>query len=398
MVATAPRASFSPGARRLEDTRFIELASELASQFAPDAADHDRDNTFVNTNFTTMRESGYIRLAVPEELGGLGASMRQTCFAQAALARGCASTALAVNMHHYLVLANAYRWRHGAAAAEGVLRKVADTGLVLMTSGGSDGIWPGGTAVREGNGFRISGRKAFCSQAPVAGVLVCQVGYDDTAEGKQVLLVSIPMSSDGIEIIETWDTLGMRATASHDIQLTDVRITDAQVVARRPWGKVDRVLRVTGIHFSLPVASVYLGVAMAARDEAVRLVQSRRFPAGPQPGEDPIIQRNVGLMDARLKVAWWSLTGALDELEGEFEPDGQTLAMAMIAKREVITAAVEVVDLAMTVAGGAGYFKRSPLERAYRDVRAGEFHPIPPEKTVMLAGQLGLGQPADTIW
>ena len=70
----------------------------------------------------------------------------------------------------------------------------------------------------------------------------------------------------------------------------------------------------------------------------------------------------------------------------------------MIAKREVVTAAVDVVDLAIETVGGSAYFRSSPLERAFRDVRAGLFHPINPERTLLLAGGLALGQPVETIW
>src|SRR5690242_13229702 len=258
---------FRPAPLEPGDDQFVALASELGREFGERAAEHDQTNTFVAENFARMRERGYLRLAVPEELGGLGATMRQVCYAQAELAKHCASTALAVNMHLYLVLSNAYRWRHGAAAAEGVLRRVAADGIVLMTSGGSDGIWPSGVAVRENGGYRINGRKMFCSQAPIADVLVTMAVEDGADPEAGVLLVSIPIASPGVRIVETWDALGMRATASHDVQLDDVTIAEGQVAARRPWGKVDAALRNAGVHFAPPVAAVYFGVAAGARDE-----------------------------------------------------------------------------------------------------------------------------------
>jgi acyl-CoA dehydrogenase len=396
-LLTAPD-TFRPTPLRDGDDRFVELAAELAERFRTDAMRHDRDNAFPEENFTAMRESGYLRLAVPEELGGLGASMRQVCYAQAALAGSCAATALAVNMHHYLTLANVYRWRHGAAAAEGLLRRVASEGVVLMTSGGSDGIWPSATAVKENGGYRVTGRKVFCSQAPVAGMLTTMAAYDDPEAGRIVLLMGIPMSSPGVEILDTWDTLGMRATASQDVQLTDVLVGEGQIAARRPWGRVDPALQNAGIHFAPPVASVYYGVAAAARDEAVRIVSGRKDADGVPLAEDVTIQRQVGLMDYALRTSWWSLMGALDELGDDYTVSAALMETQMLAKRHVITAASEVVDLAMSIAGGSAYFKRSPLEQAYRDVRAGAFHPLSPEKTLLSAGRSALGQPADTLW
>lgn len=68
-----------------------------------------------------------------------------------------------------------------------------------------------------------------------------------------------------------------------------------------------------------------------------------------------------------------------------------TLATVMLAKRQAVTEAIEVVNLAMDVRGGRSYFRRSSLERAYRDVRAGTFHPFTPEVTLTYAGKVALG-------
>jgi acyl-CoA dehydrogenase len=391
MATATPHQGYRPAPARPDDDRFVELAARLGAEFAPRAAAHDRDNTFVAGNFARLRELGYLALAVPTALGGLGASMRQVCYAQAELAKHCAATALAVNMHLYQTLANAYRWRNGAPGADAVLRRIAADGLVLMTSGGSDGIWPSATAVQEDGGYRVTGRKMFCSQAPVADVLTTMAVLDDPREGPVVLLLAIPTGSDGFEIVETWDTLGMRATASHDVQLDGVFVPEAQVVGRRPWGRIDPVLRNAGIHFAPPVAAVYYGVAAGARDEAVRTVARRQTGDGHQLAQEPLVQRQVGLIEHKLRTAWWSLLGALNELGDDYALGPSTLATVMLAKRQAVTEAVKVVDLAMDVLGGRSYYRRAALERAYRDVRAGTYHPLTPEVTLTYAGKLALG-------
>ena len=109
--------------------------------------------------------------AIPEELGGLGASLRQVCYAQAELARYCGATALAVNMHLHPHWPRSTAGSTARRTPANLLRRVAAERLILMSSGGSDGIWPSTTATRESGGFRVNGRKAFCSQAPVANVL-----------------------------------------------------------------------------------------------------------------------------------------------------------------------------------------------------------------------------------
>jgi acyl-CoA dehydrogenase len=401
MVTTAPTPSAQrPAPLRDGDDRFVPLAAELGAQIAERAAEHDRDNTFVAEEFDLLRRSGYTALAIPEEFGGLGASLRQVCYAQAELARACGATALAVNMHLYLTLTNMYRFKHGAAEVEGLLRRVAAEKLILMTSGGSDGIYPAATATRVEGGFRVNGRKAFCSQAPVANVLTTFAGYDDPDDGRVILAMGIPTSSPGFQVVESWDTLGMRGTSSHDVQLDDVFVGAAQIVARQPWGRVGPVLRNALIHAGATMASVYYGVAAGARDEAVRVVTRRQTGGGDSRAEDPSVVRLVGLIDYKLRTAWWALMGALSELGDDYAyaPDEPNTNAALLAKRCVVTHAVEVVDLAMEAVGGAAYYKRSPLERAYRDVRAGPFHPLPPEKTLQLAGRMALGQPVDRVW
>jgi len=400
MTVTPTTTIYRPAPARPGDDRFVPLAAELRARFAERAAEHDRENTFVEENFAQLRESGYTALPIPEELGGLGASLRQTLYAQAELGRYCGATALAVNMHLYLAFANMYRYKNGAAAVEALLRRIAVEKLILMTSGGSDGLWPSTTATRENGGFILNGRKAFCSQAPIANVLSTMATYDDPVEGKTVLAIGLPMSSPGIQIVETWDTLGMRGTASHDVQLDDVKITEAQVVAKGPWGRTWPALRVALIHGVSTMAAVYYGIASGARDEAMRVVMQRKNGVGEPASQDPAIARLVGLMEYKLRTAWWALIGAINELPDDYQypANDETVNTILLAKRCVVTEAAEIVDLAMEAVGGAAFYKRSPLERAYRDVRGGKFHPLPPEKTIQFAGKLALGEPVDQVW
>lgn len=344
-----------------------------------------------------MKASGYTRLGIPEPLGGLGASMRQVIYAQAELGTGCGSTALAIAMHLYSTLALSYRWRHGASDAGAALKKIAGTDLILMTSGGSDGIYPSGTATRIEGGYLISGHKVFCSQVQGADLITTMARYDDPEDGPIVLMMALPIRQPGIEIVETWDTLGMRGTQSHDLTLTDVFVADEQISARKAWGRNDAPLRSALAHFAPTVAAVYWGIAAGARDEAVRVIAGRRGPAGAAV-ENPMTQRQVGLMDTKLRTAWWALAGALTELGDDFPLDERTVNTVVVAKREVVTAASDVVNLAMSVTGGSAYFRRSPIERAYRDARAGEFHPLTPEKTLLYAGRTALGQDVNDIW
>ena len=381
---------------RPDDDRFVGLAADVGAVAAEHAADHDRDATFVTEAYGAMRANSYLALAVPSELGGLGATMRQIAYAQAELARHDGATALAAAMHLYLTALQAFRYRKGAPDAEAVLRRVADEGIVIATSGGSDWLWPTTVAEPDGDGnLRVSGRKAFCSQSPEATAVATSAVLGQPGDDAEVVHFSLPLAAEGVRIEETWDTLGMRGTASHDLVLDDVVIPLDKVAGRRPYGEFGVPLLAAALHFAPIGGATYFGIAAGARDVAV--AGATAGARGPRALADlPHVQRQVGLMDAELRSAWWALMGAIDEMGEDYGPSPALLSTVMLAKRQAVVAAIAVVDLAMDTLGGRSYFRTSPLERAYRDVRAGTFHPFPPEVTLTYAGRLALGDPGTT--
>ena len=126
-------------------------ARRLSVDFAARAAEHDADDSFVAENYQQLRDEGLLTAAVPVELGGGGATVRELADMLRLVAQGCGSTALALAMHTHLVAVPAWRWAHQPAArpmVEPVLKRVAGTGAVLVTSGGSD--WIGSSGKGDG--------------------------------------------------------------------------------------------------------------------------------------------------------------------------------------------------------------------------------------------------------
>jgi len=389
---SATRTATHPFPLRADDSRFVDLAARVGAVAASHAAEHDRDATFVTEAYEAMREHGYLALAVPEELGGLGATMRQACYAQAELARHDGATALSVAMHTYLTLMQAYRRRKGAPDAEGVLRRVAAENIVIATSGGSDWLWPTTVAVPTENGYLVSGRKIFCSQSPGATVVATCAVLGEPGEGADVMHFSVPFAAPGVRIVETWDTMGMRGTASHDVVLEDVFVPADKIAAHRPYGEMGAPLLAATVHFAPIGGATYYGIAAGARDAAVDAATAGA--RGPNALADlPRVQRQVGLMDSKLRCAWWSLIGSVEELGEDYTADAAALSMVMLAKRQAVVESIEVVNLAMDVMGGRSFFRKFNMERAYRDVRAGTFHPLTPEATLTYAGKVALGDP-----
>lgn len=368
----------------------VQRADACGPTLAARAAEYDRDRRWAAESFDCVRDAGLLAIGVPEELGGEGATVRQIAQVQRILARSCGSTALASAMHQHVTAFTAWRYRRGLPGAEATLRRVAQDGIVLMSTGGGDFTRPRGTATKVDGGYRVSGRKSFVSQSPVGAAFSTMFAYADPERGARVLNMSIPAADPAISVVDTWDALGMRATASNDVVFDDVFVPDERVLADRPFGTIDPPLQVIcAIGFSV-ITAVYLGIAEGARDHAVAAVAA----AEGRP-DDALVQRRVGLMDQRLRVAAWALDGALAAVGDDPQPSMELVAEVMAAKREVALAGQEVCDLAMELGGGAAYRSGSPLERAYRDVRAAQLHPFDPETTLLHAGRLALGRPCD---
>jgi alkylation response protein AidB-like acyl-CoA dehydrogenase len=380
MTTTSPRIDNDPRT----------IAASLGPALAANAARHDADGTFVEEAFALLRDRGLLALAVPTELGGLGATLREISAVQQEIGRHCASTALASAMHQHVTAFTAWRYRRGLPGAEATLRRVADEGIVLVSTGGADLTQPKGEAVRDesGSGWRVSGRKAFASQSPAGTVLSTMFPYDHPDGERRVLNMAVPLSSPGVTVLDDWDALGMRGTGSNTVVLEDVHVPDERVLADRPHGVVDPPLQMI-LTIAIPIISaVYLGAATAAYESAVLAVVG---------STDPIVQRQVGAMSHRLRIAQWALDRAGEEIGDDPAPSVDLVLAAMAAKREIVLTAIEVCDTAMEVAGGRAFVKGSPIERAYRDVRAAKFHPFTPELTLVHAGRHALGIPVDSI-
>lgn len=365
------------------DLTILDRAREIGPRIAAHAARHDAEGSFVTEAYDELRAAGILRAAVPTELGGDGASIAELTALQRELAHHCGSTALASAMHQHVVAFTAWRYRRGLPGAEATLRRVAEKQVLLVSTGGGDYTHPHGDAVRVEGGYRVTGRKRFASQSEQGAVMSTMFCFDDPEQGKRVLNMAVPFAAEGVTVADNWDTLGMRGTASNDIDLVDVFVPEEKVLANRPWGVLDPPLQViSSIAFPI-ITGAYLGVAEAAYDAAVTAASRR--PA------DPTVQRQVGVMRQRLQVAGWALDGALAAAGEDPSPSYQTVLAVMSAKAEVARAGIEVCDIAMDVAGGPAFFKGSVIERCYRDIRAAKFHPFTPEDTLLALGRDALG-------
>jgi alkylation response protein AidB-like acyl-CoA dehydrogenase len=372
------------------ETNWRSAIAEIGPLLAEEDRRCDETNQFAGANFALLRERGFLELGVPVELGGAGLTRTELSEMLRTLARHCSSTALALAMHTHVLAATVWRWRNQSAPVEGLLKRVATERIQLLSSGGSDWLDGSGKAVKVDGGYRIYARKIFASGSPSANLFMTGAIDEDAPEGPMMLQFGIPMNAAGVSVRETWDTMGMRGTGSHDVLLDDVFVPDAAIGARRKPGVWHPLMHIVSMVAFPLVYSVYTGVAEAARDLAVAAAVKRRDPAVIDLG----IVDLVGALDTELAATRIALESMVAFSETA-QPGPETTNTIFMHRTLVARSAIKTVDLALDVAGGASYHRRNGLERLFRDVQGARFHPLPEHQQRRLAGRLALGLPID---
>jgi alkylation response protein AidB-like acyl-CoA dehydrogenase len=363
--------------------RWLEQADELAARFRERAPEHDRAGTTPMENYDDLRAAGFHLLPVPAQYGGWGATLSEAVRVIERLARGDGATALVFDMHVQVVgsLVETRPWQEEQFAH--LCQEIVEHGALINSAATeqelgspSRGGLPKTSARNDGNVWRVTGRKSWASGAPVLSHFLIPAVIEDAPPGT-VGVFLMAMDRPGIQIEETWDPLGMRATGSHDLVLEDVPIDEHNLVALREAGAPDPARVSTGAWFGLTVGGVYLGIAQAAHDVALQYAQERKPTAlgGKSIATLEPIQRLVGQMEAELLTARALLYATADAWTQHAEQRVQLGAHIGLAKATATQHAVNATDLALRVVGGQSMARSFPLERLFRDVRAGLFHP-----------------------
>lgn len=368
------------------ESGWTRLADELGVRFAERASEHDATDAFVAPNYAELKERNVFAAAVPAELGGGGASIADLAGLLRTLAHQCSSTALALSMHTHLVATAAWRWRNEKAPVEGMLRQVAAEGLVLISTGGADFLLGSGRAVKVDGGYRVSGRKIFCSGAPAGALMLTTAIHEDPAAGPTVLQFALPVSAKGVKIQDNWRTIGMRGTGSHDIVLEDVFVPDAAIGLRRQSGKWDPFMHVVVMVVMPIVNAVYVGVAEAARAIALEMAHRRR--------DEELVQAIAGEMDNEVTSAQLALWRMID-LGMTATPSPQTTVETLGCRAILGRSVRAALDKAMELAGGGSFFRAARLERLFRDAQGVRFHPLQDKPQAVVAGRFALGLSLD---
>ena len=380
----------------LTPTVDTSLLAELSRAFAARADTHDRDASFAFENIDQLRETGFLALATPRDHGGAGRGLAAAAKVIGLVAEGDPSTALVLAMQYisHASIARSTRWpprvrhqvfddavRHGglinALRVEPALGSPARGGLPATTAQRTDdGAW------------RLSGHKIYATGIPALRWLLVWARTDIDGQ-PHVGSWLVPSDSAGIEVIETWDHVGMRATSSHDVVLTDVVVPADHAVDVRPPGEWTPD-PTAALWNTVLIAAVYDGIARAARDWLVGWL-NERVPAnlGASLATLPRFQEAVGDIDARLLVNRRLIGDTARRTDQD--PVPASAAEAGLVKYVVTQNAHAVVERALALTGNHGLSRRNPLERHHRNVLCSRVHTPQDDSSLIAAGREALG-------
>lgn len=364
----------------LNRDQLVDVIRQLGPSFQARAVDIDRDAVFPFENFADLRDAGFLALCVPTRYGGLGASYSDYIRVSEEIGRYCGSTALTFNMHNATMLwagqvadllhmSPEERETHERRRAE-MFRGVVEKGEI-HSQPFSEGLNPGalagvGTkAERVPGGYRVTGRKIFASLSGAANRynVTCQVPGEDFLR-----LLSLRSDSEGVEITDDWDPLGMRGTVSRTLLIKNVFVPDDDEIM--PGGMYDQAANRYPYLF-MSLAPAYLGLTKGILDF------TKAYLRGELPGaasgtarrDNPVKQYGWAEMQIKYEQSRALLQSVIDA--AHLDPDEESMVSAWSAVYTVMEHANQVACTAVRVCGGQSMLKHMALERMYRDSRLG---------------------------
>ncbi len=351
----------------------VEEAERLVKVFQLRAQESNVDGDWLLDNLSSLKESNFLHLTIPKEYGGYGLNLYEFLRVQETLARGDGATALSIGWHLGVLLEESENrlWKHDSykkLCSEIVEEKKLINLVATEKATGSParGGLPTTTATRIDGGWRITGEKSFTSMAIALDYSLVTARIEDTGE-KGIFLVD--HSQEGVKVEETWDSISMRATKSDDLILNHVKVEEEGFLIGN-----EKSASPKGWYLQIP--AVYLGIATAASNYAVQFASEYHPNTLPGPIiEVPEVQRKIGEMELELFKAREILYSVARKWVRYPEVRPYISHELGAVKHIVTNSANTVVDLAMRIVGARSLSAQNPLQRYYRDVRAGLHNP-----------------------
>ena len=360
-----------------EQLMIQDVARRIAQEkIAPSAEHHDRTGEFPLDNIRTLGENGLMGIEVPEAYGGAGMDPISYVLAVIEIAAGDAAHSTIMSVNNSLFCngilkfgTEAQKQKYVRAIAEGT-----DIGAFALTEpqSGSDATAMRCRAVKQDDGsYVITGKKSWITSGPVAKYFVLFAMSEPDKGAKGITAFMVDGDNPGFARGKTEPKLGIRASATCEIEFDGYRVAPEDVLGKEGEGfKIAMSVLDAG---RIGIASQAVGLARAAYEATVAYVKERKAFGAPI-GTFQMTQAKIADMKCRLDAATL-LTLRAAWQKGEFDKGGARFGNEAASANLVASeAAMWITHQAVQIHGGMGYSKEMPLERYFRDAKITEIY------------------------
>jgi len=360
-----------------EQLMIQDVARRIAQErIAPSAEHHDRSGEFPLENIRALGENGLMGIEVPAEYGGAGMDPISYVLAMVEIAAADAAHSTIMSVNNSLFCngilkfgSEAQKQKYVRAIAEG-----AEIGAFALTEpqSGSDATAMRCKATRQADGsFLINGKKSWITSGPVAKYIVLFATSDPAKGAKGITAFLVDTTQPGFHRGKTEPKLGIRASATCEIEFQDYRVAAEDVLGQEGEGfKIAMGVLDAG---RIGIASQAIGIARAAYEASLVYVRERKAFGGPI-GSFQMIQAKIADMKCKLDAAWLLTLRAAWKKQQTEAHGGRFSTEAAVAKLTASEAAMWITHQAVQIHGGMGYSKEMPLERYFRDAKITEIY------------------------
>ncbi len=369
---------------------WIDKLEKKKTSFGSYSKEIDEKSRFPMENIQALVDMGYTSLPLPKEFGGEGISITDMVLFQETISSFDGATGLSIGWHQSVVGELYEKKLWDVQKLEQFAQLVKNSALVnraaseAQTGSPTRGGRPGTTAVKKNGKWIVSGRKIFTTMSPALTHFLVTAWIEEK-NGIGVFLIE--RDANGLSIEENWRVISMRGTESHDLVLSQVEVTEENFVEFFQGARGNQLNA-----WLLHIPACYLGIAQAARDYAIK------FAAEYSPNsingtisDLPNVQSSIGQMDLELMKARHFLYSVAQSYDDPSRRPYITNELGA-AKHIVTNSSLKIVDQAMRIVGAKSLHLLNPLQRYYRDVRAGLHNPPMDDMTIAKIAQTAISE------
>ena len=291
-----------------KEVLLIQQASKISKKIKKHAKYYDANPQYQKENFELLKNDNFLKLAVPKIFGGLEGSLSTILKTQIEIARGDASTALGIGMHHivcgYETESNLWPAKKRQEIFQSIIKKnylinnIASEEKLGSPKGGGR---PQTKIYKDKNGIlKLKGIKNWATLSTGLDLLIV---FAYNTESKNLCRVLVKKNDDSILINNAWDGLGMRSSESHEIKFNNTPVQNSSILYEYGSPELNKKIPFNA-WFPLIIGSISLGIAIEARDKLLSFLIKRK-PTGYKQsiGEIPFIKHQLGAIDSKIMIS-----------------------------------------------------------------------------------------------